>query len=279
MSEFSRRSLVASASVLPALAIPADTSPAAAAEDRPAVIARAEQMVEILRDCFVCDGWHESFDRQRASEFLDAVRQQDYSAEDDPKLETITAWVSDHGQSLDWLYFGDPDGLVCRAAGRSSSAAAISTEQDPVFAVIEEHRQTLRGLDELCSKGEGLEQLIPAERRQSQSIQDRGSEIGRNDDPRWKEWQAKYWAASDKQRQLAWSFITNPPTTDAGRHALLSYAKEHEQSGYEWPNLVHHFAGERWIESKSVDWKSCLIARLDLLPTAIFHEDLEGEAL
>jgi hypothetical protein len=122
MSELSRRSLVASASALPALAIPAATSSAQAAEDRLAVVARAEQMVETLRDCFVCDDWHERFDQQRASEFLDAVRQQDYSADDDPKLAIITTWVSDHGQSLDWLYFGDPGGLISRAAARSPSA-------------------------------------------------------------------------------------------------------------------------------------------------------------
>ena len=71
MSKLSRRALVASASSLPALAIPAASLAAPAdPRDRQAVVARAEQMVEILRDRFVCAGWHEQFDTNRAAAFL-----------------------------------------------------------------------------------------------------------------------------------------------------------------------------------------------------------------
>jgi hypothetical protein len=280
MSALSRRSLIVSGSALPAIALPAAAdSTQTDGLDRQATIARAEQMVATLRNCFVCDGWHESFDHKRAAQFLDAVRRQDYSAEDDPELRIITEWIGDHGQSLDWLYFGDPRGLISRAAAQSGSALVIAVPPDPIFAVIEEHRQAARRLNEICEKNEALEEQIPAERRKANSIRDRGSDVGKNDDPRWKEQNAKYWAASDRQRQLEWFFISDAPKTEAGRRALLSYTKEHEEAGYEWPNLIHHFEGERWIGAKSLDWKSCLIAKLDLLPTAIFYEDLEGEAL
>jgi hypothetical protein len=195
MSKLSRRALIGSASSLPALAIPAASLAAPAnPRNREAIFARAEQMVEILRDRFVCEGWHEGFDQQRASEFLDSVRQQDYSAEDDPKLATITTWVSDHGQSLDWLYCGDPSGLISKTAARSRSAAAIPAAPDPIFALIEQHRLAYRACDDLPGE-------IP-------------------DD------------LSEHLRDCAVQVAATKPTTSAGVVAVMRYYRELQPGGY-----------------------------------------------
>lgn len=133
---FLMNSIVSAASLASATAL-AMPDAMAVEGGRHATIARAKHMVEILRDRVVCDGWHEHFDRERAAEFLDAVRREDYSADNDSAQATVTAWVNDHGQSFDWLYCGDPAGLLCNAAEQSPIAAAIPGGADPIFAAIE----------------------------------------------------------------------------------------------------------------------------------------------
>jgi hypothetical protein len=110
----SRRSIVASAAALPALAVPVMALPKGRRGfDRAAMIQRAEQLVEILSTCYVREGWHESLDRNRAAKFLENVRRHKLSAEDTDLETEIMNWVFDHGQSLDWLLVGDPRGLIC----------------------------------------------------------------------------------------------------------------------------------------------------------------------
>jgi hypothetical protein len=43
--------------------------------------------------------------------------------ENDPEWEFVIRWVSDHGQSFDWIMFGDPRGTIC-------SGAALERETD-----------------------------------------------------------------------------------------------------------------------------------------------------
>ena len=45
----------------------------AARDNKEAVIARAQQIVEILGNRFVCEGWREHFDQQRAAEFARTI--------------------------------------------------------------------------------------------------------------------------------------------------------------------------------------------------------------
>ena len=66
--------------------------------DKTAMIQRAEQMVEILSTSYVRKGWH--FDTARAAEFLKNVRLGNEKA--------VIKCAGDHGQSLDWLFLGDP---------------------------------------------------------------------------------------------------------------------------------------------------------------------------
>jgi hypothetical protein len=164
-------------------------------------------MVETLQSCFVCEGWHEGFNQQRAAEFLDAVRQQDYTAEDDPKLATITTWVSDHGQSLDWLYFGDPGSLISRAAARSPSVAATPAAPDPIFAAIDRHRS-------LYAEYFARQDLV----------------FGNGGEPEEDTEHQRLAALEDK----AWrELLTVQPTTPKGAAALLRYAA-HLNEKYEW---------------------------------------------
>ena len=90
--------------------------PPVAGDDRAAMVARAEQIVEVLGTCFVREGWHEAFDHKRAARFVENVRMFDEHDGDDPRFRQLLAWMRDHGQSLDWLFDGDVEPLICRAA-------------------------------------------------------------------------------------------------------------------------------------------------------------------
>jgi hypothetical protein len=80
MSNLSRRSLVAGAATLPALAVPAvagDTPiplPAAGDDGRAASVVRAQYIVETLSTRYIREGWHENFDRERAARFIENMR-------------------------------------------------------------------------------------------------------------------------------------------------------------------------------------------------------------
>ena len=84
MSNFSRRSLVASAAALPALAVPAAVMAIAnpSSFDKAAFVRRAEQIVDLFNTRYIREGWRENFDKARAAEFLDDARRYEISAED-----------------------------------------------------------------------------------------------------------------------------------------------------------------------------------------------------
>jgi hypothetical protein len=128
MSNPSRRSLVASAAALPALAIPAvavaTTDPTAF--DKAAMVRRAEELVDLFSDRFIRKGWHENFDKDRAAKFLENVRRFEMAAEDTDLEGEIAAWTHDHGVSNDWLIDGDPASLICYLAGHAAPMAVQS---------------------------------------------------------------------------------------------------------------------------------------------------------
>lgn len=136
MSEkLNRRAILAGAAALPALAgaaaVPALTVPAIVnaaplpADTRAATVGRAQQLVDLLSDRYVCAGWHEAFDKERAAKFLAAVQTEDYS-EYTEATAFVNAWMRDHGQSLDWLYDGDLLGMITGAAAQSPAAAVLT---------------------------------------------------------------------------------------------------------------------------------------------------------
>jgi hypothetical protein len=76
--------------------------------DLAAIVLRAEEIVELLSTR------RESFDTDRAAEFLRDVRRWDE--------QKILGWAYDHGVSSDWLLFGDPSSMILRLANYSYGA-------------------------------------------------------------------------------------------------------------------------------------------------------------
>jgi hypothetical protein len=126
------RHLVTTAAVLPALALPAAVLPAVtvtpAIDSREAMVARAEQLVGLLGNCYVREGW--KLDAERAAQFVESVRTFDENWGECPKFRMTLDWMHDHGQSYDWLFDGDPAGLITR------SAAALATTGTPIDAEL-----------------------------------------------------------------------------------------------------------------------------------------------
>jgi hypothetical protein len=94
-------------------------------------------------------------------------------------------------------------------------------------------------------------------------IHDRGTDIGKDDDPRWTAAQEEYWAAENAVDDIAWSFCDRPPTSVEGARAILAYAVEHEKGGCQWPDARHYFTAagtyEGFVEE---DWRSSLMEAL-----------------
>jgi hypothetical protein len=120
-------------------------------------------------------------------------------------------------------------------------AAAIPAADD-TFARIVRHRVITIQLEAICDRKGKLSQVIPADRCKRSGIWDRGTDVGKDDDPRWTAIEAEYWHVSDEQTSIAWSFVDRPPSSVEGAAALIAYADEHEAQGFEWPNCRHHYS-------------------------------------
>jgi hypothetical protein len=126
----SRRAVLAgmaSAGALPIVAaIPTAAAPAMpAGSERAGAFARMEQIVELLRTCYVREGW--KIDDEAAERALAFARQyaKDGSETDEGHQAAID-FVGSHGQSLDWVFCGDVGGMVCRLAKHSERAAKVA---------------------------------------------------------------------------------------------------------------------------------------------------------
>jgi hypothetical protein len=101
---------------IPSVNTPAALSEAIAAAsprlDYRAMLARVEQMIEILRTRYVCARWRldekaaactlRYFQRMAADPPLD-----DHDDDDYQQWEAVCAFISDHEQSLDWIIYGN----------------------------------------------------------------------------------------------------------------------------------------------------------------------------
>lgn len=136
MSELSRRALVTSAAALPALAMPAllptDTAAAPQLDSREAMVARAKQISDLLGTCYIRKGW--SFDKARAAAILESICRLDDEDGDGEHFQAVRDWTYDHGQSLDWLLFGDPSGMI---TGSAALCASTTGKHDPIYGAIE----------------------------------------------------------------------------------------------------------------------------------------------
>jgi hypothetical protein len=137
MSILSRRSIVASAAALPALAVPAVAAVNPSANDKGAMVRRAEEVVELLSTRYIRADWHDNFNKGRAAKFLQNIQQLDLEAEDVELEEEIHAWLSDHGQSYDWIFAGDPGGMICYVADQRSETLADDGKLEELAAKVE----------------------------------------------------------------------------------------------------------------------------------------------
>jgi hypothetical protein len=97
-----------------------------------------EQVVELLRTCYVRDGW--KVDDESAERALEFARQYAKDGtETDEGREAAIDFVGSHGQSLDWVFCGDVGGMICRGAKHSERANSIAL--DPIFAAIDAWRR------------------------------------------------------------------------------------------------------------------------------------------
>jgi hypothetical protein len=167
--------------------------------------------------------------------------------------------------------------LVTSAAALPALAvpAAISTAApDDTLERIAEHRRITHHIEEeLCDREEHLREALAGDRCKAYSIYDRGTDVGRDDDPRWTAFKAEWWAASDRRDEIAWSFVDRPPTTIEGAATILAYADEHEEGGNQWPDSRHHFtAAGAYAGKTEEDWRKSLnraiVPALRSAPTA-----------
>ena len=133
---------------------------------------------------------------------------------------------------------------ILAGAATLPALAVNARPADDTFARIEQHRALQSKIHEILRHTAELEETLPADRCRAYSIDDRGTDIGADDDPRWTANQAEYWSAEDRLDEIAWSFVDRPPITVAGAAALLAYANEYEERGYEWPDRRHSFSAD-----------------------------------
>lgn len=120
---------IAAASPAPLGANAQDHSPAA-------TLARAEEIVALLRTSYIREGW--KLDEVAAERALDSLRRYKPAEgeEDDPDdVREAMDFFHSHGQSLDWIFFGDPKSMICMLAARSERANNFA---DPEILLLTE---------------------------------------------------------------------------------------------------------------------------------------------
>lgn len=124
---------------LPIAAAMPVAGPAMAAEhpdDYAATLARAEQIVETLRTKYVADGW--TLFEPAAEEMLGFFRRRlEGKPERDGEFKMdVVEFFGAHGQSLDWVLFGDPSVMICRLAAAKSEERG---ERDQTLLHLVDH--------------------------------------------------------------------------------------------------------------------------------------------
>jgi hypothetical protein len=156
-TKLSRRSALASGLAFAAPAALALPPPVASDADDPAghpdatMVEHAERAVDILRTRNICDGW--TVDEAAADRMLSLLRASSPADQEDNGAAAATIeFCEAHGQSMDWLLWGDPIGMVSSAAARSPRAAALGQSIDPIFALIEEHKRAAHLFYDTCQE-------------------------------------------------------------------------------------------------------------------------------
>jgi len=89
-----------------------------------AILARAEEVVEVLRTRHVREGWN--MDERASARALEYFRTSAVNGLDDDELRRAAIeFLVSHGQSLDWVFCGNPIGMICGLATASQRASAL----------------------------------------------------------------------------------------------------------------------------------------------------------
>src|SRR5258705_11317187 len=97
-----------------------------------AILARVEQIVDLLRTRYVREGWKMDEDgaARTLAYFWRYVEGPPFKDEDEDTTEFhegVVKFVGSHGQSLDWILDGDPSSMICMLAALSNrSRGALS---------------------------------------------------------------------------------------------------------------------------------------------------------
>ena len=103
-----------------------DALPALGDSGAAGMVARAEYIVEMLSGHLIHKGWPGSFDRDRAAEFIQNVRQSYRSTR---KWYAAMDWMKEHGQCINWLCNGgDIRFLIVGLAAGSPAAKRLDTK-------------------------------------------------------------------------------------------------------------------------------------------------------
>lgn len=98
--------------------------------DHKAILARVEQIVDLLRTRYVRKGWKMDEDGAACTlaYFRRHVEGPPFENEDQDTTEFTKAgtFVGSHGQSLDWILYGDPSSMICRLAKHSERAIDVA---------------------------------------------------------------------------------------------------------------------------------------------------------
>jgi hypothetical protein len=98
--------------------------------DHKAILARVEQIVELLRTRHIRKGWKMDEDGAACTlaYFRRHVEGPPFENEDQDTTEFTKAcdFVGSHAQSLDWILYGDPSSMICRLAKHSERAIDVA---------------------------------------------------------------------------------------------------------------------------------------------------------
>jgi hypothetical protein len=94
--------------------------------DHRAILARVEQIIDLLCTCHVREGWE--LDEEGAERTLRYFRHcADGGQDDDHEYTAASKFLYRNGQSLDWVFDGDPRVMICHAAAQSAGADPAPT--------------------------------------------------------------------------------------------------------------------------------------------------------
>jgi hypothetical protein len=102
--------------------------------DHHAILARIEQIIDLLRTCHVREGWR--LDEEGAERTLRYFRYCADGGQDDfHEFTAASKFLYRNGQSLDWVILGNPGGMICNAA------ANARIDEDPIPTAPRRRRQ------------------------------------------------------------------------------------------------------------------------------------------